>query len=110
MGKINNVINKVKDFFAIWLNPNEEDVYETDKENKIKKVCEEYHMKPETIELLLTTYNGLEWTGYSEKEEVETKRKFGKGKNVAKVNSDKIQEEHQKQPERSQESSNNLER
>ena len=106
MGKINNVINKVKDF---WLKPNEEDEYEQDKANKIKKACEELHMRPESIELLLESCNGLQWTGYSEKEELETRKNPNKGKNLVRPNSE-THEKYEKQQERSQEDSNNSER
>lgn len=102
MGKISNIINKVKDFLDIWLDP-EKETY------SIEEECKKYHISPESAQLLLMTYNGLPWTGYSEKEKVETKKKTNKGKDLVRTNNE-THEKYEQQQERSQEDSNNLER
>jgi hypothetical protein len=54
-----NMMEKVKDYINIWLNPKKE-------EYSLEEALNKYPLDPEATKALLETANGIAWEGYAE--------------------------------------------
>lgn len=94
-------MGKIRKFFDTWLNPNKLEI-------SLEEACKKYNINAESARILLETANGVQWTGFSEKEPVATKK--NKGKNIEKAQPQAVQERGNVVQEKNHENSNNFER